>query len=215
MVYDDFEKEFIRKLNFSLLTSAFDAIADNHFNKLSADDYKAIPMNDERLFDLLIKNINIEKNGQQYKIDIGIHRTEESIEHGTVFFAKGEITDIGDLKDWYGFTELDGLDLIAQPGLVWQEPFAEIEDINANNATELVKQGYIFVKVLQTCNESYIELPINVVPDNFIPDSGPVFEGRANFLLKSSLGELKYVVINGFLWKLDEPLPDNINGLVF
>lgn len=212
---DDLEKEFIRKLNFSLLTSAFDAIADNRFNKLPVDDYKAIPMNDERLFDLLIRNINIEKNGQLYKIDIGIHRTEESIEHDTVFFAKGEITDIGDLKDWYGFTELDGLDLVAQPGLVWQETFAEIKDISANKVTELAIQGYIFVKVLQTCIESSVDLPINVVPDNFIPHPVPVFESKANFLLKSSTGELKYVVINGFLWQLDKPQPDNINGLVF
>jgi hypothetical protein len=178
------------------------------------DDYKAIPMNDECLFDLLIRNINIEKNGQRYKIDIGIQREEESIKDSTGFYAKGEITDIGDLKDWYGYTDLDGLDLIVYPGLVWQQPFTELAEISSEKASELVKQGYIFVKVLQTCIESYVDLPINVVPDNFIPHPGPVFEARANFLLKSSTGELKYVLINGFLWKLGEPVPDNINGLV-
>ena len=212
--HDDMEKEFVRKLNFCLLVSAFDAIARDQFNQLTVDDYKAIPMNDERLFDLLIKNITLEKDGRRYKIDLGIQRTEESIKDSTGFYTIGEVADIGDLKDWYGFEELDDRDLVVSPGLVWQQTFAELKDISEENASEIVKQGYLFVKLAQEHIPSHVNLPLNLVSESFIPDVMPVFEGRPNLLLKSQEGELKYVVVNGFLWKIDEPLPDNINGLV-
>ena len=212
--HHDPEKEFVRQLNFSLLVSAFSAIAQSNSSNFTVDDYLAIPMNDDRLFDLLIRNTKIEKNGRQYKIDIGIHQTEESIENSNGYYTKGEITDIGDLKDWYGFTELEDLDLAVTPGLVWQQPFAKLEDISSVKAAELAKQGYIFVNVQQKFTESFVDLPINVVPDYFIPDPGPVFESNANLLLKSSAGEIKYVVINGFLWNMDEPMPEYINGMV-
>lgn len=211
---DDMEKEFVRKLNFSLLVSAFDALAEDRLKNSTIDDYKSIPMNDERLFDVLIRNINVEKNNRQYKIDLGILRAEESIANSTAFYSIGELSDIGDLKDWYGFDELDDQDLIVSPGLVWQQPIAELKDINIEKASDLVKQGYLFVYVQQEYREPYVSLPINLVSADFKPEPMPVFEGRANLLLKSSAGELKYVILNGFLWKLDEPLPDNINGLV-
>jgi hypothetical protein len=211
---DDPEKEFVRKLNFSLLVSAFDAIAENSSNILTVEDYKSIPMNDERLFDLLIRNITLENDGRQYKIDIGIHRAEESIENSTEFYSKGEITDIGDLKDWYGFVELDAQDLTVSAGMVWQQSFADLENLTLEEASELVRKGYLYVKMQNEFNEPHVNLPINYVHDNFVPDAIPDFEGRANLLLKSLSGELKYAVINGFLWKLDEAMPNNINGLV-
>jgi hypothetical protein len=212
--HDDMEKEIVRKLNFSLLVSAFDAIAEGQLQQSTVDDYKTIPMNDERLFDLLIKNINVEKTGHQFKFDLGIQRTEESIADSTDFYSLGEVADIGDLEDWYGFDEIDDPDLLVAPGMVWPEPFAELKDITILKASELTSSGYLYAKVEQESNYPYVKLPINLVPDGFVPDPIPVFEGRANLLLKSRTGELKYVVVNGFLWKIGEPLPDNINGLI-
>lgn len=212
--HDDIEKEYVRKLNFSLMVSAFGAIAEDQVKHSTVNDYKAIPMNDERLFDVLLRNINVEKNGRQFKIDLGILRTEESIADSTDFYSIGEMSDIGDLKDWYGFNEIDDQDLAASPGMVWPQPFAALEDITIEKGSELTRQGYLYVKVEKEWNKPYVKLPLNLVPEGFVPDTIPVFEGRANLLLKSRDGELKYVVINGFLWKLDEPLPDNINGLV-
>jgi len=211
---NDMEKEFVRKLNFCLLVSSFNAIVEDNLNQKSIDDYVAIPMNDERLFDLLIRNIGIEKNGKHFQYDIGVQRTEERIKGSTGYYSIGEVSDLGDLKGWYGLEELDGNNLIVSPGKVWLQTFAEVKDITSEKAAEMLKQGYLFVKVEQKHPQSYFILPLNLVHDDFKPDPSPVFEGRANIVLKSAAGEIKYVIVNGFLWKVDEPLPLTINGLV-
>ena len=81
-------------------------------------------------------------------------------------------------------------------------------------ATDLVKQGYLFVNVQEEHSRPYVKLPINLVSADYNPDATPAFEGRANFLLRTSTGEIKFVVVNGFLWQIGEPMPEDINGLV-
>lgn len=210
---NDMEKEFVRKLNFCLLVSSFDAIAEDSLSQFTVDDYKSIPMNDERLFDLLIRNVGIEKNGKLFKYDIGIQRAEESIKDSTEFYSTGEVTDIGDLLGWYGFEELDGGNLQIHPGLVWPHLFAKLEDISLEKASEILKQGYLFAELDEEHRRANVNLPINLVSETFTPDPRPKFEGRANFVLRTSAGDIKYVIINGFLWNIDEPLPNSINGL--
>ena len=210
----DMEKEFVRKLNFCLLVSALNAIGDEQFSNCSVEDYQAIPMNDERLFDLLIRNIKVEKNSQQFNYDIGIQRREEALANSSGYYSVGEVADLGDLKDWYGFTEVDGSKLIVTPGKVWQQSFATDKDISLDLACEMARQGYLYVRVEQKSKQVFVERPINIVDADFTPSVVPVFEGPANFLLQTSAKEIKYVVVNGFLWKIDEPMPDIINGIV-
>jgi len=211
---NDMEKEYVRKLNFCLLMAALDKIAENSTNQFTLADYQAIPVNDERLFDLLIRNATVVKQGKQYKIDIGIHRYEHNTEQPSDYFTKGEISDIGDLKEWYGFEEINGSELIASPGLVLQEPYKELEEVTRVRSVELVKQGILYVPILREITLTYVELPVNIVSAGYTPSAIPIVEGTANLLLKSLSGELEYVIINGFLWKLGEAQPDSIHGLV-
>jgi Zinc carboxypeptidase len=211
---DDLEKEYVRKLNFCLLITALKAIANNSFNQWSVHDYGAIPMNDEKLFDVLIRNVSVHVNNKSYKYDIGVHRSEVTNKHSCDYYACGEVTDIGDLKEWYGFEEVSGEDLVVRPGMIWPETHKHWQDLNRQQAMKIVRQGYLFIKVSRKSPGLPTTLPLNVVSDGFVPDQVPVFEGKANFLLTSTSGDLKYVVINGFLWNMAEPLPENINGLV-
>jgi hypothetical protein len=212
----DMEKEFVRKLNFCFLISAFNSIIEDRHNSYSEDDYKKIPMNHEKYFDVLVRNASISLNDKRAKTDIGIKRSEISIKGSTKFYSVSEITDIGDLKEWYGFDDLDVTDLFIEPGLVYSaDKNVEVYlKERRSKAIELLRRGYLYFANSEIPEKEIVELPINVVRTDYKPDLIPKFEDWANFLLKDNSGAIKYLVINGFLWDLKKPLPEDINGVV-
>jgi hypothetical protein len=153
------------------------------------------------------------KDKEGYRVDIGISRTEVTVNE-TSYYSVGEVSDIGDLNGWYGFQELDASQLTVQPGKVYPEEFATNEELTKEVVTDLIRMGYLFVRVKKNYKESFLALPINVVEQYFNPDKQPLFEGKANFLLTPANGEIAYAVINGFLWKLEEPIVEHANGLI-
>jgi Zinc carboxypeptidase len=211
--HEDMQKEAVRKLNFCLLVSAFNSIAENMQAGFEIEDYWQIPKNDERLFDVLIKNVALSTSGEGHLVDIGISRSEISVNE-TAHYAVGQIDDIGDLDGWYGFEELKDESLEIHPGLILPEEVSDLSVISRNEAIEWLQQGCLFVKMQQNITIKYVDLPVNIVNKEFIPDPIPNFEGKANFLLKTSEEVLKYVIINGFLWKVGDPMPEFVNGLV-
>jgi hypothetical protein len=103
---DDVNKDFIRKLNFTALLSAFHSIAEGNYEKIDYTKYLLIPENAERLFDLLLKNVTVKCN-DSYIIDIGIKRKKIRNEITNEFYYKSKIDQIGDLSVFNGIEELD------------------------------------------------------------------------------------------------------------
>ncbi len=211
----DMEKEFVRKLNFCLLITAFAGIANRGYNSFFVTDYQRIPMNDERLFDVLIRNVQINAAGAVYNVDMGISR-EEISDGETGYYSRGLITDIGDLREWYGFEELDATGLQVKAGKVLPEPvdlkMRAVKKLPEAVAT-MLGQGYLFCKVKDGFANRYVNLPVNIVNDGFTPPANPEFEREANFLLTDADGKIKYLLVNGFMWAAGEPWPENANGL--
>ena len=206
--HNDMEKEYVRKLNFCLLVSSMVAIANKEFLQHTVIEYQSIPMNDEKLFDLLIRNVSIKKGEYFYKIDVGIDREEILIAGTTRYNTKSMIADMGDLKGWYGYEVLDARSLIVSPGLV-----ASAEHIH-KKPEDLLRKGYLYMKAKDDpLRGMFKDTLLATVPDDFVPDFTLSFEGQANFLLRNSSNEIKFMVINGFLWNLADNLPAALNGL--
>ena len=104
---NDPEKQFIRKLNYVLILTALQVIAEGAYNKENRADYDKIPQNEKLHFDLLIRNARIEINGQSYVTDVGINRIEKNRNEATTFVYESIIEDFGDLSIFYGVEELD------------------------------------------------------------------------------------------------------------
>jgi hypothetical protein len=104
---DDVNKDFIRKLNFIALLSAFHSIAEQNYEKIDYTKYLLIPENVERLFDLLLKNLTIKCAGGNFLVDIGIKRKKIRDEMTNEFYYKSKIDQIGDLSVFNGIMELD------------------------------------------------------------------------------------------------------------
>jgi Zinc carboxypeptidase len=104
---NDINKDFIRKLNFTALLSAFHSIAEETYTKIDYTNYFLIPENAERLFDLLLKNVTIKCCGSSYIVDIGIKRNKLRNEITNEFYYISKINQIGDLSIFNGIEELD------------------------------------------------------------------------------------------------------------
>jgi hypothetical protein len=104
---NDFKKEFVRKLNFIALISAFNTIAERDFERIDYKEYFSIPENQQLLFDLLLRNLTLSYKGKSFKIDIGINRKKSMDLDSKKFFYKGTIAEIGDLSIYNGIEEYD------------------------------------------------------------------------------------------------------------
>jgi hypothetical protein len=206
------EKEGIRKLNFCMLVSGLHAIATKEYERFTVEDYKSIPLNDEKMLDVLIRGVSLSKERERYIVDIGIERTEISLLPTGDYYSRGEIKDLGDLKEWHGFEEVDASGLMVLPGRVLDIPYNEWEALTEKEQSEYLKQGYLFLVRNKESKQDHIDGAINTIVDL---DSAADLktEGLANFILIDKAGEIQYVIMNGFLCPRHESLLDNLNGL--
>ncbi|WP_221389979.1 M14 family zinc carboxypeptidase [Dyadobacter sp. NIV53] len=109
----DPEKQFIRKLNFVAILTGLASIADNLFAKEGIAEYQALLENNRYIYDLLVKNVTVIRDGKKYQADLGINRYEINQDDASSFSYKSIIEDYGDLSIFSGTEELDatGLEL--------------------------------------------------------------------------------------------------------
>ncbi len=114
----DPERQFVRKLNFVVLLSAFEAIASGSYQVQTRDGYEAIPFNSKCAYDLVIRGCTVKRGEQEYRVDIGINR-EEVVNYGPEggFLYQSTIEETGDLSTYYGIEEVDGSGLTFEAGI--------------------------------------------------------------------------------------------------
>jgi len=99
----DPDKQEIRRMHFSILLTLLYNIATGDVEKYSIDQYWAIPENDRKLNDLIIRNVRHPKLGKS--IDISINKEEIDILETGTFYTEAKIEDLGDLSTFYGYEE--------------------------------------------------------------------------------------------------------------
>ncbi len=201
---NDPEKQFIRKLNFMIILNALYEIAKGSYDQYALEDYYAIPDNDNKLMDLILKNVLLTKNGSQYSVDLGIKRREADANANGNYFVNGAIDDIGDLSVYYGYEELDAEGLEVVEGKIHPETFKDISSITKENAMELLKEGYLAVRVEDAKDAELFDLPILVLKNAEEIPFGMQTGASPNFYLAEN-GRLKYAVVNGYLINLEDP----------
>lgn len=207
---NDTEKEAIRKLNFTTLLGAFEMIANESYKNFTVENYTSIPAIDTKLFDVLIKNVKVNKESDS-TIDIGINRSEHLLKH-PYYYSKGVIDDLGDLSTFYGFETIDGKGLSVVKGKT--KVVDSLEGISMISIKRLLNQGILFLITQDVPIESNVPFPINILhPRKCAQAQELKFEGEANFLLTDNKGELKFIVLNGFVMK-PNAIDTSVNGIV-
>ena len=199
---NDPEKQYIRQLNFMIILNALYEIATENYHQYEVEDYFAIPDNDNKLMDLIVRNVKIDQRGQFYEVDLGIKQQEYSLDSG--YRLSGSIVDKGDLSVFYGYNELDAEGLEFKPGNIWKGTYSSLAEMPEQKAIDLLKQGYLAISVKKENQEKAHRLPLVVVTEEKAFQSGHQVGNAANFFLQKD-NELRYAVVNGFVIDLRNP----------
>ncbi|GMQ30197.1 M14 family zinc carboxypeptidase [Algoriphagus confluentis] len=199
---DDPEKQVIRKINFVIILNALHQIATRGYEQYTTEQYFSIPDNGLQLVDLKINEMLVEANGKKYPIDLVIRRRES--EANGSYFVSGSIDDLGDMQVYFGFEEIDATGLEYVEGKVYPTAFGSINDLSEEKALELLRQGFMAVKVNNGAPRELHGLPIQVMKSTDKLSGGWTTGSAPNFFLGKE-GKLRYAVINGYLIDLESP----------
>jgi hypothetical protein len=210
---NDLEKQVIRQLNFVTIISALSAIGDESYAQEDHQDYFDIPMNDRKLFDLKIKEVNQAWKDWRGVTDIGIQRIEVDDPAHETFYHKSQIIDLGDLSTYYGYEEFDarGYDLVVGKKYIPQSTDPKIP--SKAQAIAWLKKGYLYWQVAQAPNDLKVDVPMFLVSPKFVvPDNSLYLGKNPNFLLRKN-GVITHAIVNGYLIDLSQEVDNFRNAL--
>lgn len=208
----DSEKQQIRKLNFIVILNALMQIAQDSYQQFAISAYQQIPFNASQLHDVILRRVSTVSKGLPLKVDIAIRRDEITVNDD--YHVKGYVEDIGDLRDFYGYDDLDlsGFELVEAK--VYDKQFNQISDLDKADIKALLKQGYAAVRVDRAQPHTLHNLPIHILTTAKLQTYNSLSLGKeANFFLKKN-EEIQYAVINGYLIDLNQELPLNMKQIV-
>lgn len=209
---DDWNKQFVRKLNFIALLAGLNAIATRAYQNKDIEDYKQIPFNEKRMIDLILRNGTYYYSDNAHKIDIGINY-EEVFTKGQMYY-RGKIEEIGDLSTKYGYHEIDLKGWEISPGRVYPEKIKNTIELRQRDLINIVKQGYTYVQLEETDNlKDFVSLPINVIEED-LAEFRLHDNALPNFIIENDNGSIEYVLLNGFIYNNNEGIHNIYNGVV-
>jgi hypothetical protein len=120
------------RLNFIAIVSALDALATGHVERADPKRYEALPMNESRLFYVLVKQATIVAGTgvPPFTADIGIaaNRRVRSVEGQRRVQIQANISDLGDLRTHAGLRTIEASGLVAAP--VWDPALKEGQEVD-------------------------------------------------------------------------------------
>lgn len=205
--FNDFEKQDIRKMNFLALTGSIYSITNNLYEQNLIEKYFEIPENEKRFFDLLIKNVIVEKDSNEYVVDIGISYSEKFDSLRNRYIRQYSVADIGDLSTFVGFDTLDANNLKLEFGKVYDKILTKYSQLKKLNPENLLRKGYTII----IYQGSFLEIKENSLLDWMINSTQyPLREPQklighsANFLLRDRDNRLKLIIINGKVIEIND-----------
>ena len=219
---NDPEKQFIRKINYTSILSAFQIISAQSYTDASLDQYLSIPKNDRKLYDLKITNLSFSYLGLDFTVDLGIQYNEIENTNHSDFFYIGKINDIGDLSTHFGYETLDAEGYSFKVGETYPKILNDFEQFKSLDFPFLLSQGYTSVTVNNMPNEiKFTTYPMNiidigkvVIPKNNVMPKSPLGLGSNPSFLLSKNDKVVYAIINGFVYSLSDNKNNVKNGLV-
>lgn len=196
----DPEKQYIRQLNFMILLDALYGIATENYLNYTEEQYIAIPENDSKLMDLLVRNVETVVGDNSYRTDIGIKSSEQFLD--SLIQMKGNIVDWGDLSVYHGYQEIDATGMVLEKGKLWRE-IIPMEKLTEARALDLLRKGYLAVATDKASRGDVHQLPILVFTEGNEPDLNIGLDKSPLFYLTQQ-GVRKIAIVNGQVIMLGE-----------
>ncbi|GJM34150.1 MAG: hypothetical protein DHS20C18_31510 [Saprospiraceae bacterium] len=202
---NDREKQEIRKFNYLALLTAMDAIANRRYAPVSLDAYNKIPFNNGNAFhDLILREVEVEKEGNWYMVDIAFRNNERDMDGNREFYYRSSVSDIGDLSIFYAYEDFPGKGYRAVPGKTYPEVLPNINALKKLDASKLWREGYTSVRLqVVPQGQLYSQYPLQLLSGNGNPETD-IISGTNPALLLQKDGQTRFVVVNGFLFDVQE-----------
>jgi hypothetical protein len=207
---DDPEKQYLRKLHFVMLMSAFVSIADKEYLNYTRDAYEAIPPNRISIFDLLVEGGTVEFGEQEFILDLGFRNTGVFLgdQHGHPE-VQSRLVDIGDLSTFGYYRHFDASGYKIRHASVYQQVFRNLDHLLEQDWITLVQSGYGYFRLRELPDkEIRNSLPFLLLhADQLSPEFPRIGRDAALLLLKSD-DSIDKIIANGRI----NVLEDFING---
>lgn len=215
--HTDYEKQFLRKMNYIGILSSIFSIATGSYDGLSIEDYYKIPDNADFIFDLLLRNLTLNVKDSTFKADLGVNRFEAAA--GNKPYFHGLIEDVGDLSTFFGFEDYDCSSMEAFPGKADPTVYKDLDEVKSLNFLELLKKGVTAIRVRKEALKGrYSFFPLNLigVDENGNPGQpeGEFKPGAPANLVIYQNGTARFAVVNGFIYDLKTMSNNVYNGLI-
>ena len=161
---------------------------------------------------MLLRNLTIKIGKEKIKIDIGINSDEFEGPNEKKIYYKSQVDDLGDLSTFYAYNDYDFEGYEIERAKVKSNKTYSIKDLEKLDFVKLYSEGYSTVLVKKLPEEKFTRFPINIALKNKIDTTINIGE-PANFILKKD-GKIEYIVINGFLHKVEKNRKFEGNGLI-
>lgn len=228
---NDPERQFVRKMNFIALLSAFVSIAKKNYEKYSISTYKSIPRNRAVLKDVRLKNLTYKLLDTEITTDITINRIERQYNKNRDFYYEGSIQNVGELFMYHGHDDVDCRGLRAEFGNVCEQEYHSMAEIKKIDFKSLLLKGYAHLRLRSTSYEpqNYVERPqkrpssprFSPFPCHILLNDAKTSnwinldENPSLIIYKDN--KVKYILLNGFLYDPSQGKPEKYiyNGLIY
>lgn len=216
---NDTEKQYIRKINFITMMAGIYSIGNLSYQKYTFEQYNAIPFNERLLKSIIVRGLTLKNNKKDYKADIAYSYAEKPINNHSDFYYENVIDEIGDLSVFYGYQEINCEGMTGEEGKVYTKKFNSLEEVKKLNLNDLYKEGYTAV-VLEKAkiNEDFTKLGINILlsnsPKTNTLDKSVEMNKNPSIVIRQG-GKVRYVVINGFVYDVENKTGEIKNALIY
>ena len=104
----DPERQTARFCNFAAVLAALEYLSCRPDAGSDWEKYDEIPSNDQRMMDMIVRGVEVERNGFRAQVDVGIMLSERPSQDRSHMECRAFIEAIGDLRFYYGIREVDG-----------------------------------------------------------------------------------------------------------
>lgn len=199
----DPDKQYIRKLNYVALLSAFDAIASRTHEQADIAVYEQLPFNGgSNFFDLIVREAEVQKEGNWYTMDMGFRRDEVEFNNNSDYYYKASMSEFGDMSVFFGYNEINAKGYRAIPGKVYPTVIQNITALKKMDIIKILAEGYTEVRLRELPRSKKV-FPVNLIASNKSPGNSIYIYGNPSFTLQKN-GKARYAVVNGFGYDLEK-----------
>ncbi len=113
---NDYQRNETRKYNALAIIAGLYALATQ--SEFAFDQYESIPQNGSKFLDVVLRNVKVEHVNQSSLVDLGIFYEDVYDAATNTVIEKGKITEVGDLRKFFGHLEIDANEAIFKSDLV-------------------------------------------------------------------------------------------------